>query len=222
MKVLVVDVGGNNVKVLRSGERRRRKTPSGPDFTPGQMVQSVHELVHDWAYDAVSVGLPSPVEQNEVLREPVNLGAGWRGFDFTQAFGCPVKVINDALMQAIGSYDGGRMLFLGLGTGLGSSMVLDQVAQPMELGHLPYKDGLSFEEHVGTAGLERLGRKAWRNAVHDVVSRLRAALQPDYVVLGGGNVTKLDKLPDGARRGTNANAFIGGFRLWEANGLKIP
>jgi polyphosphate glucokinase len=222
MNVLTVDVGGNNIKVLTSGESKRRKVPSGPDLTASQMVESVLELVEGWKYEAVSIGFPGPVARNAPLAEPVNLGTGWCGFDYAQALGRPVKMVNDALMQAIGSYEGGRMLFLGLGTGLGSAMVMEHVAQPMEIQHLPYKKGKSFEDYVGTAGLDSLGRDEWRRAVIDVVERLRAALLPDYIVLGGGNVTKLKSLPENTRRGANANAFKGGFRLWEENGLKIP
>ena len=215
MKVLVVDVGGTSVKILASGQRTVRKFRSGPELTAKQMAAGVVNAAKGWTYDAVSIGYPGPVSRGTPLAEPNNLGAGWVGFDFEKAFGCSVKVINDAAMQALGSYEGGRMLFLGLGTGLGSALIADQVIMPMELAHLPYKKGRTFEDYVGRRGLERLGNKKWRQAVDDVVSRLRAALVADYVVLGGGNARKLTQLPEGARLGDNAHAFIGGRRLWE-------
>ena len=215
MKVLVVDVGGTRVKILASGQRTVRKFRSGPELTAKQMAAGVLNAAKGWAYDAVSIGYPGPVSRETLLEEPKNLGAGWIGFDFEKAFGCPVKLINDAAMQALGSYEGGRMLFLGLGTGLGSALIADQVIMPMELAHLPYKKGRTFEDYVGRRGFERLGNKKWRQAVDDVVSRLRAALVADYVVLGGGNARKLAQLPEGARLGDNAHAFIGGQRLWE-------
>jgi polyphosphate glucokinase len=214
LRVLVVDVGGNNVKVRRNGDPERRKHPSGPDLTPERMVEIVRELTRDWSYDRVSIGFPGPVRHDQPTREPVNLGEGWVGFEFEAAFGCPVRVVNDAAMQALGSYEGGTMLFLGLGTGLGSALVSGGRVQPLELAHLPYKKGRSFEDYVGRSGLEKRGKKKWRKAVHDVVERLAHALQVDYVVLGGGNLKELDALPEGARPGANANAFLGGFRLW--------
>jgi polyphosphate glucokinase len=214
-KILVVDVGGTHVKIRVSGNDEVRKCESGPELTAREMVNGVLALAEDWEYDVVSVGFPGPVLDNRPVREPVNLGAGWTGFDYDAAFGCPVKLINDAAMQALGSDEGGRMLFLGLGTGLGSAMVVNGIVQPMELGHLPYKRGRSFEDYVGVAGLKRRGKQRWRASVKDVIERLRDALQPEYIVLGGGNVKKLDELPEGTRLGANANAFIGGFRLWE-------
>src|SRR5579875_4221482 len=213
-KVLVLDVGGTHVKVLATGQREEREIPSGPTMTASTMVRNVTKIVKGWKYDVISIGYPGPVIHGRPLHEPYNLGGGWVGFNFVKAFGRPVKVINDAAMQALGSYKGGRMLFLGLGTGLGSAMVVDGIVQPMELAHLPYKKGKTDEDYVGLRGLERLGKKKWRKHVEDVVERLRAALEPDYIVLGGGNVKKLKKLPEGAERGDNENAFRGGFRLW--------
>jgi polyphosphate glucokinase len=212
--VLVVDVGGSHVKVLASEEPEPRRADSGPDLTAAQMVDSAKKLAADWTWDSVSVGVPSPVHGGRVAAEPVNLGAGWVGFDYAEAFGKPTKVVNDAAMQALGSYEGGRMLFLGLGTGLGSALVTDGFVQPMELGHLPYKKA-TFEDYAGEAGLEKRGKKRWRADVADIVAKLSAALEPDYVVLGGGNAKKLDELPAKARLGGNADAFTGGFLLWD-------
>jgi polyphosphate glucokinase len=215
MKVLVVDVGGTHVKVLASGQSESRKFDSGPNLVPKRMVQGVRKLTGDWDYDLVSVGYPGPVLRNRPTADPHNLGRGWVGFDFEAAFGHPVKLINDAAMQALGSYKKeGKMLFLGLGTGLGSTMIVDGTIVPMELGHLPYKKA-TFEDYVGERGLEQRGKQKWRRHVEDVVARLIAALEPDDVVLGGGNLKLLDKLPTGCRAGDNANAFLGGFRLWE-------
>ena len=214
MNVLVVDVGGTNVKILATGQDAPRKFPSGPDLTPGRMVLGVQQLVAEWKYEVVSIGYPGPVLRGRAAADPHNLGPGWLGFDFDAAFGCPVKLINDAAMQALGSYDGGKMLFLGLGTGLGSAMIIDGVLQPMELAHLPYKKA-TFEDYVGLRGLERMGKKKWRRCVMDIVARLFAAMEPDEVVLGGGNVKELKELPPGCRAGNNASAFRGGFRLWE-------
>lgn len=214
-RILVVDVGGTNVKVALGADGEVRKSPSGPEMGARQMVAAAKKLAKGWSYDAVSVGYPGMVADNAPAVEPRNLAEGWVGFDYEKAFGRPVRVINDAAMQALGSYDGGCMLFLGLGTGLGSAMVIGGVAQPMELAHLPYKKGGTFEDYVGKRGLDRLGKKKWQKAVDDVVARLKYALQADYVVLGGGNAKKLAKLPDGARLGANANAFVGGVRLWE-------
>ena len=216
--MLVVDVGGSHIKVLATGEHESRRADSGPDFTAAQMVEAALSLAADWAWDGVSVGVPSPVHGGRVLAEPVNLGTGWVGFDYEGGFGKPTKVVNDAAMQALGSYEGGRMLFLGLGTGFGSALVANGFVQPMELGHLPYKKG-TFEDYVGTAGLEKRGKKRWRLDVTDAVAKLSAALEPDYVVLGGGNSKKLDALPPNARLGANENAFTGGFRLWDPNAL---
>ena len=217
--ILVVDVGGTHVKLkATTGNDERRAFPSGRRLTAQKAVDGIRQLAGDWKYDAVSIGIPAPVINGRILHEPHNLGGGWVGFDFHSAFGCPVKIINDAAMQALGSYHGGSMLFLGLGTGLGSSMIVDSVMVPMELAHLPYKKK-TFEDYVGLAGLERLGRKKWRLAVFDVVKRLRAALEPDYVAIGGGNASLLKKLPDGVETCPNENAFIGGFRLWNETKL---
>jgi len=214
MNVLVVDVGGTHVKILATGEKQSRKFPSGPTLTPKQMVAGVKKLASDWKYKAVSVAYPGVVVRNRPVAEPYNLGKGWAGFDFGAAFKCPVKVINDAAMQALGSYKRGKMLFLGLGTGLGTAMVLDGIVEPMELAHLPYRKR-TFEDYVGVAGRKRLGQKRWEQVVKDVTARLIAALEPDDVVLGGGNVKHLKTLPPGCRAGDNFNAFVGGFRLWE-------
>jgi polyphosphate glucokinase len=214
MNILVVDVGGTNVKILATGHEEPRKCPSGPTMTSEQMVVTVKELAGDWPYDVVSIGYPGFVVRGRPIVEPHNLAPGWVGFDFQTAFGCPVKIINDAAMQALGSYKGGKMLFLGLGTGLGAAMVVDGIVEPMELAHLRFRKG-SFEDYVGIRGLERQGKKKWRQRVADVVAQLAAALEPDDVVLGGGNVKKLKELPPGCRAGDNANAFLGGFRLWE-------
>jgi polyphosphate glucokinase len=211
---LVVDVGGTHVKVLASGQSEPRKFDSGPDLAPRSMVREVKKITRDWDYDVVSIGYPGPVLHDRPVAEPHNLGCGWVGFNFEKAFGHPVKLINDAAMQALGSYKGGKMLFLGLGTGLGSTMVVNGMVEPMELGHLPYKKS-TYEDYVGERGLERRGKGRWRQHVEDVVARLIAALQPDDVVLGGGNVKYLKTLPPACRSGDNANAFIGGFRLWE-------
>jgi polyphosphate glucokinase len=215
MNILVIDVGGTGIKLKVSDREEMRKVPSGPDLTPTDLLSRVHEATADWAFDAIGMGYPGPVVNGRITREPVNLGKGWLGFDFEAAFGKPIKVINDAAMQALGSYEGGHMLFLGLGTGLGTTLILQNVIAPMELGHLPYKKGRTFEDYVGHAGLKRLGRRKWQGAVFDVVARLRAALIPDYIVLGGGNSKKLDDLPPGCRLGENSNAFIGGVRLWQ-------
>jgi len=212
-RVLVIDIGGTSIKLLVTGQHQRRMFASGPSMTPGPMVKRVKKMVADWPYDTISIGYPGPVLRGRPIAEPYNLGKGWMGFDFHKAFEHPVKVVNDAAMQALGSYRGGKMLFLGLGTGLGSAMVIDGIVEPMELGHLPYKKG-TYEDYVGRAGLERDGKKRWRRHVKDVVERLMAALEPDDVVLGGGNVRKLKKLPAGCRAGDNNNAFVGGFRLW--------
>jgi len=215
VKILVIDIGGTNVKMLASGQREPRKFPSGPTLTPREMAAGVKQAVQGWTYDAVSIGYPGPVRDGRPASEPHNLGKGWVAFNYRAAFGLPVKIINDAAMQALGSYEGGRMLFLGLGTGLGSTLIADGVVMPMELGHLPYKKG-TFEDYVGIRGLQKRGKKKWRTAVTDVVARLVAALEPDSVVLGGGNVKKLKALPPLCRAGVNANAFRGGLRLWEA------
>jgi polyphosphate glucokinase len=219
--VLAVDVGGSHVKILTSAGGEMRRVPSGPSLTPDKVVASVSELAEGLHYDVISMGYPGPVADNRPSLDPFNLGKGWNGYDFSAAFGKPVKLVNDALMQAIGSYDGGRMLFLGLGTGLGAAMIIRNVGQPMELAHLPYKKGASFEDYVGERGLIKRGKKKWRKHVFDVVDKLRAALQPDYVVIGGGNVDKLDDLPEKSRRGDNTRAFEGGFRLWRDKALIV-
>jgi polyphosphate glucokinase len=212
-KILVVDVGGSHVKILASGQRAPRKFVSGPDLTPRRMVAGVKQLARGWKYDVIAMGYPGPVRRGRPVADPHNLGRGWVRFDYRAAFGRPVRIINDAAMQAMGSYKGGRMLFLGLGTGLGSTLIADGVVLPLELGHLPYKKG-TFEDYVGQRGLDRRGKRKWRHHVADTVARLTAALEPDDVVLGGGNVRKLKDLPPGCRAGDNANAFVGGFRLW--------
>lgn len=212
--VLAVDVGGSHVKARLTGEPDRRRFDSGPDLTPQQMVEGVDALAAGWSFDRVSVGIPTPVRGGKPIAEPVNLGDGWVGFDYDAAFGVPTKVVNDAVMQAIGSYDGGRMLFLGLGTGLGSALIVDGVVEPLELGHLPFRKK-TFEDYVSARALERHGKKKWREAVFEVVERLSAAIEPEYVVIGGGGADKLDELPPNSRRGDNEQAFIGGFRLWE-------
>jgi polyphosphate glucokinase len=214
MNVLVVDVGGTHVKILVSGQKEARRFASGPTLTAKQMVSEVQKLAGDWRYDLVSIGYPGPVLRGRPIAEPRNLGRGWVGFDFEKAFRRPVKVVNDATMQAIGSYERGKMLFLGLGTGLGSTLVVDGITEPMELSQLPYKKG-TYEDYVGVRGLIKHGQKKWQRYVADVVARLTDALEPDDVVLGGGNAKKLTKLPSGCRVGDNANAFLGGFRLWE-------
>ena len=213
MKVLVIDIGGTHVKILATGHDERREFESGPGLTVRQMVSGVKRLAKDWQYDVVSIGYPGLVLKGRITAEPHNLAKGWVGFDFEKAFGKPVKVINDAAMQALGSFRQGTMLFLGLGTGLGSALVVDGHVVPMELAHLSYKKG-EIEDYVGLRGLERFGKKRWREHVDFMVERFSAALHPDEVVIGGGNVKKLKQLPPGCRAGDNANAFLGGFRLW--------
>jgi polyphosphate glucokinase len=223
MNVLVVDIGGTNVKILATGQAAPRKFPSGPTLTPKGMVAGVKKLAGDWKYDVVSIGYPGPILGGRPISEPFNLGPGWVGFNFEATFGRPVKVINDAAMQALGSYQRGKMLFLGLGTGLGSTMIVDGIVEPAELGHLPYKSKKrTYEDYVGLRGLKRMGRKKWEQYVVELIERLIAALEPDDVVLGGGNVKQLKKLPAGCRAGDNANAFLGGFRLWERAGDRKP
>lgn len=217
MNVLVVDIGGSHVKILATGQDTPRKFVSGPTLTAERMVSGVKKLARGWTYDAVAIGYPGLVLRGRPVVEPHNLAKGWVGFDYRAAFRRPVKIINDAAMQALGSYKGGAMFFLGLGTGLGSALVVDGIVEPMELGHLPYKKG-TYEDYVGLQGLEKRGKKKWRKHVADVVEGLVAALESDDVVLGGGNVKLLKELPPGCRMGNNANAFLGGFRLWEAAG----
>jgi polyphosphate glucokinase len=214
-KILVLDVGGTNIKIQATGQKQPDKIPSGPFMTAKKMVREVKAATRNWKYDRVSIGYPAPVAAGHPVREPANLGGGWVGFNYRKAFGCPVRIVNDAAMQALGSYHGKRMLFLGLGTGLGSAMIVDGILEPMELAHLPYKHGKTYEDYLGIRGLKRLGKKKWRKEVFKVTKKLITALEADYVVLGGGNVMKLKKLPPGARMGNNENAILGGFRLWE-------
>jgi polyphosphate glucokinase len=214
MKILVIDVGGTHVKVLATGHKKLVEIPSGPKMTAKKMVAAVRQTTAGWKYDAVSIGYPGPVIHGHPVSEPHNLGGGWVGFDYQKAFGRPVKIINDAAMQALGSYRGGRMLFLGLGTGLGSALIVDGVLEPMELAHLPYKKDGTYEDYAGVAGLMRLGKKKWRHHVEEVVKQLKTALQADYVVLGGGNAKRLKRPPPGSSLGDNSNAFQGGYRLW--------
>lgn len=214
MHILVVDVGGTHVKLLATGRTVKRQLDSGPRLTPRRMVAAVKTLVADWRYEAVSIGVPAPVVRGRIVAEPANLGRGWKGFDFAAAFGRPVRVINDAAMQALGSYRRGRMLFLGIGTGLGSALVTEGVVVPLELAHLPYRKRRTFEDYVGLRGLKRLGRKRWQSHVLAVVELLRNAIACDDLVLGGGNARLLKRLPPAARMGSNAHAFNGGFALW--------
>jgi polyphosphate glucokinase len=217
MKILVIDVGGTHVKCLATGHKPHREIPSGPAMTARKMVVLVKRLTADWEYDAVSIGYPGPVLHGRPVLEPHNIGGGWVGFDFQKSFGCPVRIINDAAMQALGSYRGGSMLFIGLGTGLGTALVVDGVLAPMELAHLPYKKGRTYEDYVGARGLRRLGRRHWQKHVMEVAKQWRSALEAEDLVLGGGNAKKLKALPANARHVDNANAFVGGFRLW--NGI---
>jgi polyphosphate glucokinase len=214
--ILVIDVGGSNIKLMRSDSPDRIKFESGPNFTPRQLMSGIQKHAGDWQYDAVSLGLPIPIVRDQVAREPNNLGRGWMKFDFGAAFGKPCKLINDAAMQALGSYEGGRMLFIGLGTGLGSAMVLDDVVIPLELGELSYSPQRTFEDMLGREGRRRLGQKKWEEALDDIVAILNAAFVTDYIVLGGGNARRVSRLPKGTRLGDNRNAFLGGLRLWES------
>jgi polyphosphate glucokinase len=213
-KILVIDIGGTHIKILASGQRTPRKVDSGPKMTAKKMAAWVKDAAKDWPHDVASIGYPGPVVHGRPLREPYNLGTGWVCFNYSKALGCPVKIINDAAMQALGDYEGGRMLFLGLGTGLGSAMIVDGVVEPMELAHLPYKHGKTYEDYAGLRGLKRLGKRKWRRHVTNIVTELTAAMNPDYVVLGGGNAVKLKKLPPKTRLAANRNAFRGGYRLW--------
>ena len=217
MKILAIDVGGHHVKILLKGEAEPRKFESGPEMTVEQMVEGVKQAAEGWDHEVIALGYPGPVLRGRPISEPNNLAPGWVGFDFEAAFGCPVKIMNDAAMQALGSYNDGRMLFLGLGTGLGSAMIVDGVVEPMELAHLPYRKG-TFEDYVGQRGMKRIGKKKWRKQVTAVVEDFIHALEPTDVVIGGGNVKKLKDLPPDTRAGDNANAFQGGFRLWEDGG----
>ena len=217
-----MDIGGTHVKVLASGAREPRLADSGPELTPRQMVRIVEKLAEDWRYEVIGIGYPGVVWHGRPIAEPANLGSGWVTFDYARAFGRPVRILNDAAMQAIGSYEGGRMLFLGLGTGLGSALILDHTVEATELAHLPYKKGRTYEEYLGKQGLARLGRRKWERAVHDVTERLTEAFEAEYVVIGGGNARKLHKLPAHAELGDNANAFVGAFRLWREEGWAQP
>jgi polyphosphate glucokinase len=220
-RVLAIDVGGSHVKTRVSGQSETRVFESGPTMTPARMVARIRRLTRDWRYDAVSIGYPGVVVHGKIATDPFNLGKGWVGFDFRKAFGRPTLLMNDAAMQAVGSYEGGRMLFLGLGTGLGSALIVEGTVAPMELAHLPYKRGRSYEDYVGDVGRRRLGAKKWRRVVADVVEQLSQALEADYVVIGGGNASKLKKLPKNARLGNNEFAFLGGFRMWRPSAPRI-
>jgi len=219
--VLAIDLGGSHVKTRLSSGSDRRAAVSGAAMSAQKMVEAVKELTADWQYDVIGMGYPGPVADNKPAAEPHNLGAGWKDFDFSAAFGKPVRLVNDAVLQAIGSYEGGNMLFVGLGTGLGSAMVVDHVCLPMELAHLPYKNNETFEDFAGERGLVKYGKKKWRKSVEKIVGKLQAALLPHETVIGGGNVDKLEKLPDGCRAGDNENAFLGGFRLWTDESLRF-
>ena len=221
-RTLVIDVGGTNVKFLLEGDAESKRFPSGPTLTPAAMVSGVRDQLAGVEFDRITIGFPAPIVGGKATRDPVNLGAGWTEFDFETAFEKPVRVINDAALQAIGSYDGGKMLFLGLGTGLGSAMVIDHVVLPLEFAHLPYRKKQTYEDFVGHRGLERLGKKKWHEAVADVVDRLSTAVVADYVVLGGGNAKKLKSWPEKARKGDNAHAFTGGLRLWSEPRYRLP
>jgi polyphosphate glucokinase len=222
VRVLVIDVGGTHIKVAGSWDRVTHRIPSGPTLTAADMVRGVLELTKDWDYEAVSVGYPGPVKDNRPFKEPINIGGGWTTIDFQKAFGKPVKCINDAAMQALGSYSGGRMLFLGLGTGLGTSIVDHWRVEPLEIAHLPYRKGKSYEDYLGDAGMKALGDERWEKHVHKVCELFRAALLCDGIVLGGGNARKLVNLPEASTRGANENAIIGGIRLWERSGDTEP
>jgi hypothetical protein len=215
VKILVVDVGGNNIKLLATGHTRAEKVPSGPDLTPARMVAGIKKAIPDWKWDVVAIGYPGSVRDGRPALEPANLGEGWVRYNFRRAFGKPVRIINDAAMQALGSYEGGRMLFLGLGTGLGAALVLEGLVQPLEIAHLSYKDGLTYEDFLGKRAQERLGKKRWRKMVAEIVEALYDGFQVDEVVLGGGNAKQLKEIPSVARLGDNSNAFAGGFRLWK-------
>lgn len=213
-RVLVLDVGGSHVKLRVAAHGKIEKFLSGPQMTPAYMVREVRKLTRGTPFDGVSIGYPGPVLRGRIVAEPHNLGGHWVGFDFATAFGKPVRIVNDAAMQAIGSYSGGRMLFLGLGTGLGVALIIDGEVEATELGHLPYKRGRSYEDYVGEAGRERGGNRKWRKAVLDIIARLQVVFEPDYVVLGGGNAVRMKKLPRAVRLGDNRNAFTGGLRMW--------
>lgn len=217
MKVLVLDVGGNNVKLLATGRQNVVKIPTGPTMTPKRLVDAVLNATTDWSYDVVSIGFPAPVRDGAISAEPMNLGSGWKGYNFAAHFGKPVKLMNDAAMQALGSYDGGHMLFLGLGTGLGAALVIDGVVVPLEVAHLPFRKERSYEDYLGRRGLDYFGKKKWEKIVAEVVALFQAAFVVDYVVLGGGNAKSLEQLPPGTRLGNNRHAVLGGYRMWVPN-----
>ena len=214
MKILVIDVGGTSIKMGMSAHDERVKVPSGPELTAAKMVSAVRKATEAWKYDVISIGYPGPVVQGKPAEEPKNLASGWVGFEYEQAFNKPVRIVNDAAMQALGSYRGGRTLFLGLGTGLGSALVVEGLLQPLELAHLPYRKDRTYEDYLGLRGYKRLGRKRWRSHVEKAVAQLKHGLQADNVILGGGQTKHLSALPPGVSRGNNANAIVGGFRLW--------
>jgi predicted NBD/HSP70 family sugar kinase len=222
MNILVVDIGGTNVKLWKTGESDKLKFPSGKKFTPQKLVEEARRQSEDWAFDRVSIGYPGDVQLGRPTADPINLSGGWVEFDFAAAFGCPVRIMNDACMQALGSYDGGRMLYLGLGTSLGSTFIIDGKIVPLALGHLKFSEGESFNYYLCRKGLELHGAKRWRQAVFDAADALKAAFQADYVVLGGGNAKKLEELPEGCRRGGNHNAYFGGLRMWEDIAAAAP
>jgi len=214
MKVLVIDIGGSNIKILATDQPERVKIPSGKDFTPEDLVPLVKEAAKDWKYDVISIGFPGVVKKGKIVANPVNMGLGWKGFDFESAFGCPVKIINDAAMQALGSYEGGKLLFMGFGTGLGTALVFEDLILPLEGGHLPFKQG-TFETHVGNDAMKKMGKSRWKELVYQSIAHFRRCFQPDEIVLGGGNSKLLEEIPEDCRLGSNKNAFLGGFRLWE-------
>lgn len=214
MNILVIDIGGSNIKILASGQPERIKIPSGGDFSPEEMIPLIKENAAQWKYDAVSIGFPGVVKHNKIITEPINLGDGWKKYDFESAFNCPVKIINDAVMQALGGYENKKLLFLGFGTGLGTAMVVNKTIIPLEAGHLPYKKG-TFENYVGKEYLQKSGSKKWEKHVNNCIEKFSHVFQPDDILLGGGNSKLLSYIPEGCRLGTNQNAFKGGFRLWE-------
>jgi hypothetical protein len=214
-KILVIDIGGSHVKCVATDHDAPARFESGPKLTPHEMMKQLGKITQGWRFDAVSIGYPGVVRHGKVAREPHNLGTGWVGFDFEAAFGCPVRIINDAAMQALGSYEGDKMLFLGLGTGLGSALIIDGTIVAMELGHLHFRKGRTYEDYLGKQGRKQLGKAKWRSKVLRVVEGFRRALLPDYIVLGGGNASHLNHLPPHTRLGDNAHAFVGGFRIWD-------
>jgi polyphosphate glucokinase len=222
MDILVIDVGGTNIKLYHSSGAEWRRVPSGPTLTPTEMVAAVREATADWPHDVISIGYPGVIKEGRIVKEPANLGPGWAGFDFAAAFNKPVRLLNDAAMQALGSYHGGRMLFLGLGTGLGNATVEDGRVTPLECGHLPYRKKQTFEQYIGAAGMERLGDELWEKHVHRIVRYLKDALVADYVVIGGGNSKRLKELPADSELGNNSHAAEGGIALWRDVGAPAP